>query len=189
VRTEVLWEQLIDKGLEHLILQQGTQIEAEGLIMGMLQDVAYRIQYQIVCDIQWNTQRVSAKDLLSGKEFTLTKNGNEWLDEQDHVIESLRGCSDVDIKVTPFTNTLPINRLNLKQNESKEIAVVYVNIPELNLSKFEQRYTCLSKDKDGGVYRYESLSSGFTSELKVDADGLVVDYPGIFKMAWKQTQT
>jgi len=41
MRIEVLWEQLIDKGLEHLILQQGTQIEAEGLIVGMLQDVAY----------------------------------------------------------------------------------------------------------------------------------------------------
>jgi uncharacterized protein len=132
---------------------------------------------------------VSAKDVLSGKEFILTISGDAWLDEHNGVIESLRGCSDVDIQVTPFTNTLPIKRLNLKPGESKEIAVVYVNISELNLSRFEQRYTCISKDKDGGVYRYESLSSGFTSELKVDADGLVVDYPGIFKMVWKQTQT
>jgi hypothetical protein len=189
MRTEVLWEQLIDRGLEHLILQQGAQIEAEGLIVGMLKDVTYRIQYRIVCDVNWNTQSVSVKDLLSSKEFTLTRSGEEWLDEQDRVIESLRGCSDVDIQVTPFTNTLPINRLNLKQNESKEIAVVYVSVPELELSRFEQRYTCLSKDKGGGVYKYESLISGFTSELKVDADGLVVDYPGIFKLIWKQTQT
>ena len=28
---EVLWEQLIDKGLEHLVLYQGEQIEAQGL--------------------------------------------------------------------------------------------------------------------------------------------------------------
>src|SRR5260221_6828840 len=189
MRTEVLWEQLIDKGLEHLILQQGAQIEAEGLIVGMLKGMAYRIQHRIVCDVKWNTQSVSVKDLLNRKEFTLTRSGDEWLDEQNHVIESLRGCSDVDIQVTPFTNTLPIKRLNLKQNESKEIAVVYVSVPELNLSKFEQRYTCLSKDKDGGVYKYESLISGFTSELKVDADELVVDYPGIFRLAWKHTQT
>ena len=189
MRIEVLWEQLIDKGLEHLILRQGTQIEAEGLIVGMLKDAAYRIQYRIVCDMKWNTQSVSVKDLLNDKEFTLTRSGEEWLDERNRVIEPLRGCSDVDIQVTPFTNTLPIKRLNLKQGESKEIAVVYVSVPELNLSKFEQRYTCLSKDKDGGVYKYESLNSGFTSELKVDVDGLVVDYPGIFKLAWKQTQT
>ena len=189
MRTEILWEQLLGKGLEHLILQQGARIEAEGLIVGMLKDAAYRIQYQIVCDEKWNTQTVSAKDLLNDKEFTLTRSGDEWLDEQNRVIEVLHGCSDVDIQVTPFTNTLPIKRLNLKQNESKEIAVVYVSVPELNLSKFEQRYTCLSKDKDGGVYKYESLISGFTSELKVDADGLVVDYPGIFRLAWKHTQT
>ena len=189
MKIEVLWEQLIDKGLEHLILQQGAQIEAEGLIVGMLKDAAYRIQYRIVCDVKWNTQRVIAKDLLNNKEFTLTRSGDEWLDEQNHVIESLRGCSDVDIMVTPFTNTLPIKRLNLKQSDSKEIAVVYVSVPDLNLSRFEQRYTCLSKDKAGGVYKYESLNSGFTSELKVDADGLVVDYPGIFKMVWKNTKT
>jgi len=172
MRIEVLWEQLIDKGLEHLILHQGVQIEAQGLVVGILQDVAYRIQYQIVCDAKWNTQRVNTKDLLNGKEFTLTRSGDEWLDEQDQVIESLRNCTDVDIRVTPFTNTLPIRRLNLERGESKEIAVVYVNAPGLSLSKFEQRYTCLSKDKDGGVYQYESLNSGFTSELKVDADSL-----------------
>ena len=185
MKTEVLWEQLIDKGLEHLILDQETQIRAEGLVLGMLEDVAYRVQYQIVCDAAWNTQRVIVKDLLNGKEFALTRNGDEWLDEQDDVIETLRGCTDVDIRVTPFTNTLPIKRLNLQPGESAEIAVVYVNVPGLSLSKFEQRYTCLSKEQDGEVYKYESLNSGFTSDLKVGPDGLVLDYPGIFKLVWK----
>ena len=189
MNIEVLWEQLIDKGLEHLILHHGVQINAEGLVVGMLQDIVYRIQYQIICDSKWQTQRVNAKDLLSGKEFTLTRSGDEWLDEQGHVIESLSGCTDVDIRVTPFTNTLPIRRLNLEQGESKEIAVVYVNAPGLSLSKFEQRYSCLSKDENGGVYKYESLNSGFTSDLKVDVDGLVLDYPGIFKLIWKHTES
>ena len=189
MRLEVLWEQVVDKGLEHLLLHQGEQINAEGLVVGMLQNVAYRIQYQVVCDLKWNTQRVWAKDLLNGKEFILTRSGDEWLDEQGHVIEFLRGCTDVDIRVTPFTNTLPIKRLDLKPGESKEIGVVYVAAPGLSLSSFEQRYTCLSQAKDGGVYKYESLSSGFTVELKVDADGLVLDYPGIFKMVWKNTKT
>jgi uncharacterized protein len=188
MKTEVLWEQLIDRGLEHLILDQGVQIVADGLVVGMLEDVAYRLQYQIVCDVKWNTQKVSVKDLLRSKEFVLIRSGNEWLDEQNQAIEVLRGCTDVDIRVTPFTNTLPIKRLSLKPGEAKEIAVVYINAPELGLSKFEQRYTCLSKDKDGGIYKYESLNSGFTSELMVDMEGLVLDYPGIFKLVWKQTQ-
>jgi hypothetical protein len=90
--------------------------------------------------------------------------------------------------VTPFTNTLPIQRLKLKQNEAQEISVVYVSVPDLGLSKFDQRYTCISEGKAGGIYKYESLNSGFTSELKIDEDGMVIDYPGIFKLAWKRKE-
>ena len=35
----------------------------------------------------------------------------------------------------------------------------------------------------GGVYRYEDLESNFTADLLIDAQGLVVDYPGIWKRA------
>lgn len=189
VTTEVIWNQLIDSGTEHLILHQGSQIEAEGLVVGMLKDAAYRIQYQIICDANWNVQKVSARNLLNNNGFALTRNGDGWLDEQNHSVETLRGCTEVDIMVTPFTNTLPIKRLKLTQVESKEIAVVYVSVPDLNLSKLNQRYTCISQNKAGGIYRYENISSGFTSDLKVDADGLVVDYPGIFKMVWKKLET
>ncbi len=66
--------------------------------------------------------------------------------------------------------------------------MVYVSVPDLRLSKFDQRYTCISQHEDGGIYRYESLNSGFTSELKIDEDGMVVDYPGIFKLAWKRKE-
>ena len=184
--VEVLWDQLIGGGSEHLILRQGSIIEANSLAVGRLDEAAYRIQYQIVCDATWNVQKVSARNLLNSQSFALTKKGDEWLDEQGGAIESLRGCSDVDIMVTPFTNTLPIKRLNLAKGEAKEITVVYVRVPELSLSRFEQRYTCLDKEKVDSVYRYESLDSGFTSDLKVDEDGLVEDYPGLFKMVWKR---
>jgi uncharacterized protein len=47
-----------------------------------------------------------------------------------------------------------------------------------------QRYGCLQARADGGLYRFEALPSGFTAELPVDADGLVLDYPGLFRRAW-----
>ena len=169
-----------------MILHLGPVVEANSLAVGRLDDSAYRIQYQIVCDATWNVQKVSVRNLLSNQSFALTKAGDEWLDEQGRAAGSLRGCSDVDIMVTPFTNTLPIRRLNLARGEAKEIAVAYVRVPELSLSRLEQRYTCLEKEKEGGVYRYENLDSGFTSDLKVDEDGLVGDYPGLFKMVWKR---
>jgi uncharacterized protein len=189
MKTEVIWDQLIDRGLEHLILNQDAQIEARGLVVGMLKDAAYRVQYQIVCDLGWNVKRVRVGDLLNNEEISFFKGQeSDWVDERGQVIQSLRGCTEVDIMVTPFTNTLPIRRLNLAQGESQEMAVVYIAVPDLDMSRVEQRYTCLSKDKNGGVYRYENLKSGFTSDLRVDAEGLVVDYPGIFKLVWKKAE-
>jgi len=188
MKIELLWEQLLGKGLEHLMLYQNASIEAQSLIVGVLNDIPYRIQYQIVCDLNWNVQRMRVADLLNDKVVELIKNGEDWLDKENNPIEILHGCIDVDIMVTPFTNTLPIQRLRLKQNEAQEISVVYISVPDLRVSKLDQRYTCISQGKDGGIYRYESLNSGFTSELKIDEDGMVVDYPGIFKLAWKRKE-
>ncbi len=113
---------------------------------------------------------------------TLRTDGEgKWTDGRGEVISTLGGCVDVDISATPFSNTLRIRRLELDRNESSEVRVVYVSAPELRVEAASQRYTCLDPiDETGGRYRYENLSSGFTAELPVDSDGLVIDYPESF---------
>ena len=96
----------------------------------------------------------------------------------------LDGCIDVDISATPFTNTLPIRRLGLEPGESEELAVTYVRVPELLVGAERQRYSCLEAQANGELYRFEALPSGFTAELPIDAEGLVIDYPGLFRRAW-----
>ena len=96
----------------------------------------------------------------------------------------LEGCIDVDISATPFTNTLPIRRLELEPGQSEELTVTYVRVPELLVGPERQRYGCLEAQTDGGLYRLEALPSGFTAELPVGAEGLVIDYPGLFRRAW-----
>ena len=44
-----------------------------------------------------------------------------------------------------------------------------------------QRYTRLETGDGGGLYRFLSLDGGFTADLPVDLDGLVLDYPGLFR--------
>ncbi len=179
-------EQLVGVGSEHLVLQLGSRIEADDLAVGVINDAAYRLRSHIVCDVNWNMERVKIQDLLNNRVIDLVRKTNgDWADEKAHAIEALHGCTEVDIMVTPFTNTLPIRRLNLAVGESKEISVVYVSVSDLNISKLNQRYTYLSKLKDGGGYKYENLGSGFSSDITVDADGLVLDYPGIFRRIWK----
>jgi hypothetical protein len=188
LQTEVIWEQVYGNGLEHLILRQDDHLQADGLALGMLEDSTYRIKYQVVCDMDWVVQRVRVEDLLNNQVLVLIKNADgSWTDEHTRPFEELKGCTDVDIRITPFTNTFPIKRLNLKLHESRVIAVVYFSIPHLTISRLDQRYTFLSQEQGYRVYKYESLVSGFNTEIKVDPDGLVMDYPGIFKMAWKRT--
>ncbi|MEZ5648695.1 MAG: putative glycolipid-binding domain-containing protein, partial [Alphaproteobacteria bacterium] len=102
----------------------------------------------------------------------------QWKDQNGILVSELDGCIDIDISATPFTNTLPIRRLNLKQGEAADLSVVYIAVPELAPRKVRQRYTCL---EPGKIYRYEGLDSGFAAEITVDDDGLVIDYPGIFR--------
>jgi hypothetical protein len=116
-------------------------------------------------------------ELLANGEGRWNGRGGEPLPELD-------GCIDVDISATPFTNTLPIRRLGLEPGESEELVVTYVRVPELLVGPERQRYGCLEAQADGGLYRFEALTSGFTAELPVDAEGLVIDYPGLFRRAW-----
>ena len=90
----------------------------------------------------------------------------------------LAGCIDVDIAATPFTNTLPIRRLNLAEGQARDIRLAYVPLPHLEVEPVAQRYTCL---EEGRRYLYEGLFRRFQGELHVDADGLVLDYPDTFK--------
>ncbi|MBI4609408.1 MAG: putative glycolipid-binding domain-containing protein [Candidatus Rokubacteria bacterium] len=189
MKRDVMWARESGPGLEHLrLVQDSAGIAADGVILGVEDDVPFRARYEIRCDARWRVREVSL-GLLGGRGqgLTLRADGEgRWRAESGDAVPQLDGCIDVDISVTPFTNTLPIRRLALRPGEAAEITVAYLSVPELELKPAKQRYTCLHLDRDGGVYRYEGLLSGFTAELQVDADGLVVEYPGIFRRVWPQ---
>jgi uncharacterized protein len=44
-----------------------------------------------------------------------------------------------------------------------------------------QRYTRLEMGDGGLTYRFVSLEGEFSAELPVDQDGLIMDYPGLFR--------
>lgn len=88
----------------------------------------------------------------------------------------LDGCTDVDLSATPFTNSLPIRRLRIEVGDTAEIKVARVDPETLDVVPELQRYTRLALDR----WRYED-ESGFAADLPVDQDGLVLDYPGLFR--------
>jgi hypothetical protein len=90
----------------------------------------------------------------------------------------LTECQDVDIGATPSTNTLPIRRMHLKVGASQTLSAAWLHFPNLTVQPLFQRYTRLSYD----VYRYESINSGFQTALRVDEQGIVQDYSGMWSI-------
>jgi hypothetical protein len=169
-------------GAEHLVVRRTAEgIVAESVVVGARHGAPFGLHYRIVCDAEWRVREAVLR--LAGEErrlHLLSDGDGNWHDGDGRPIEALRGCVDLDVSATPFTNTLPIRRLGLTPGESREIMVAYVPVPALQPEPAPQRYTCL---KPGALYRYEGLSRAFVADLPVDEDGLVLDYPGIFRRA------
>ena len=178
---EAMWAPWDGPGLEHLRLRVGEAgAEADGLIVGEEYGAAFRARYVVRCDPGWRIRELIVDPLGERGRLRLSSDGEGgWRDASGRNLPELRGCVDVDLSTTPFTNTMPIRRLDLGEGESSEITVVYVNVPLMRLETSRQRYTCLKR----GLYKYEDEGAfrGFTVDLPVDGDGLVLDYPGIFR--------
>ncbi len=103
-----------------------------------------------------------------------------WLAD-GRALPDLTGCTDVDISLTPLTNTLPIRWLSWSPGVACDLDVAYLDVPELTVRPVRQRYTLLGREELRGedLYRYESGS--FRADLQVDDDGYVTGYPGIWR--------
>jgi hypothetical protein len=187
VEREVMWAPWEGPGLEHLrLVTSDDGVVANSLVIGLEAGRPFRIGYEIRCDERWRVRevRVATPDSERPVLELFTDGEGHWKRRGGESISELEGCIDVDISATPFTNTLPIRRLGLKPGDSEELTVTYIRVPELLVGPERQRYDGLEAQADSGLYRFEALPSGFTAELPVDGDGLVIDYPGLFRRAW-----
>jgi hypothetical protein len=168
VIRQVMWTAWEDPGLGHLrLVVRDNGVIADGMVLG----VAYwRVRYV----------RVGVPGEPPKTELLSDGEGN-WATSDGRAVAYLEGCGYVDISETPYTNTLPIRRLGLAPGESADVSVAYFDGYELQPWPEPQRYTRLEEDDGGGMYRFVSLDGGFTADLAVDSDGLVVDYPRLFK--------
>jgi uncharacterized protein len=180
-----MWTAWDKPGLGHLRLAvRDSGVFADGLVLGVAEGCPFRIAYHVRCDVDWRVRatRVGVPGEPPKAELLSDGEGN-WIGADGRAVTYLEGCEYVDISETPFTNTLPIRRLGLAPGESAEISVAYFEGAELQPWPEPQRYTCLEKDSSGGLYRFLSLDGGFTADLPVDADGVVLDYPELFRRA------
>lgn len=174
-----LWRRLDLPGHEACrVTALGTGWRIVGTAVFLYERQACRLDYTIDCDERWRT--LAAK--VSG-----------WVGERDVEVEVLRdpsgdwrlngrdcpevaGCVDIDLNFSPFTNTLPIRRLDLKVGEVASVRAAWLRFPSFALEPLEQSYERL----DSNMYRYESGGGRFVARVGVDGNGIVTDYGDIW---------
>jgi uncharacterized protein len=180
MQANILWTGREYYSLENCLVNfKPENIEINSTIIGYYQNTIYLAKYLIKTTKDWETFFVDIKYRINNKENTIRLEkdfAGNWLSGDDKD-DRLKDCIDVDISITPFTNTLPINRLKLSKDAEQKIKVVYINILEEEINSVEQSYQCLSATK----YLYKNVPNNFEAEITVDESGFVIDYPLLFE--------
>lgn len=166
-------------GLEHLLLTEET---ADSVVLAIDEERGpFRLVYRLAWSAEWRIRsaELSVSSERSSRSLALYSDGEgRWKDRAGRRLTELDGCRDIDIWPTPFTNSFPIRRRLLAIGEREEFRVAWIFGPDLTVQPRLQRYARLS-DR---LYLFESLDgSGFKAELRVDEDGIVQDYPDLFR--------
>jgi len=180
----ICWTPILNKdragvGLEHLLLAERV---ADSVVLAVDEEHGpFRLTYRLTWDESW---RLRDAELVVATERFIRSLGlrtdglGHWRRSDGRAIDELNGCVDIDIWPTPFTNTFPIRREPMAVGERRQFRMAWVFAPGLTVHPQAQAYTRLA-DR---LYLFENLDgSGFRAELPVDEDGIVLDYPELFR--------
>ena len=136
------------QGLEHLELERASRRSSSKACSSARTRAAIGFIYRIECDAQWRVTRVV--DQARGRrtlELPRSDTHGNWTDGNGEPRDDLEGCIDMDISATPFTNTLPIRRLQLEQDERRVIPRRLYRVARNDAKRVEQAYTCIEPDR------------------------------------------
>lgn len=171
LNRSIRWRGLDLETLEHChIVANGRDTRIRSAIIGPDFGLFYRLKLDE--DGHTRTVKIERADGRSLEVFADGAGG--WSDDRAEPLPALRGCIDVDIWPTPFTNSLPIWRHDWQDNQPVSFAMAWIDATDFSLKRSEQIYTRL----DPTHFRYQSAS--FEAVLELGADGVVLDYPGLF---------
>jgi len=180
MQKSLLWTGREYYSLENCLIAS-TEIghEINSTIVGHYQNKIYTANYFIQAGNDWLTNSLKLNYQVNNKQYRLELEhnaNNEWILNNKSMNE-FDDCLYVDISITPFTNTLPVNNLQLALNEQQKIKVIYINIFEQQVQVVEQMYKRLSNTK----YLYQNVPNNFEAEIEFDEFGFVIDYPYLFE--------
>ncbi|MEM6428341.1 MAG: putative glycolipid-binding domain-containing protein [Deinococcota bacterium] len=162
-----------------------------------------RLDYTVQCLPTGETESARVQGWLGNRDVDVQIHvqAGDWY-VNGEVQPHLTGCVDIDFHFSPLTNILPIRRLQLSdgqgskgqgakrqgakrqgakrqgaKRQSAEVRAAWLKLPMLNLEPLTQRYT----RKHPHQYQYESIDSGFVTDIDVNDIGLVTRYPDLWQ--------
>lgn len=163
------WYGMQTRSVERLHFTMGGKLRARSIIT----DSAGRCDYEVTLDDDWVFRELT---LHGDRQLKVQRGSDGTWSVNGELRPDLDGAIDIDLAFSPFSNTLPIRRLNLAIGSRAEITTVYIDAPSLRVVPDPQAYTRTAVNQ----YLYESLDSDFRRQITVDPDGFVIDYPGLY---------
>jgi len=161
----------------------GKRIKANGRIVAAEADTnpAFAAYYDLLTDETGATKRLGMTVTLAERERQLVvarDEENMWMvtDHQGESRAAYDGALDVDVVFSPFFNALPIRRVGLNERaDSITVSTIYVTLPDMSVASAAVSYSSAG-DSGEGIKVHSPVSD---TTLTVDADGFIVDYPGL----------
>jgi hypothetical protein len=179
IEKTIFWQTVQEPGAEVCTLSESESGWIfSGTVLTMLAGIPTEVRYQIACDTRWVTREVHVAERRgeANMELHLESDGAGRWHADGNYVPALDGSVDVDLEVTPATNSLPIGRMRLSIGETAEIQAAWVRFPELTVESALQRYTHLDEQR----YVYESQGGLYSAILDVDEVGLATRYGDIW---------
>jgi hypothetical protein len=170
-------------------------LQATGVQLGV-DPLPYRVDYSLDAGDGFVTRRfeVRAVGTRWSRRVELVHDGHgAWTCIAEHDGEpdlpppgadaaTLHDARDCDLGFSPLTNLMPVRRHRLHEHQGgADFVMAWVSVPDLEVFASAQRYEHVQRDDTGSVVRFVDRGrfAGFTAELELDADGLVLAYPDL----------
>jgi uncharacterized protein len=162
----------------------GKRIKANGRIVAAADDThpAFAAYYDLHTDETGATKRLGMTVTLAERERQLSvarDEENMWLvtDQRGESRAAYEGALDVDVVFSPFFNALPIRRCGmLERATSITVPTIYVSLPDMSVNSAMVSYSSAGPRTAEGIKVHSPVSD---TTLTVDADGFIVNYPGL----------
>jgi hypothetical protein len=155
-------------------------LRARGRAVGTVPQ-PYWLTYQLETGPGYVTRRlrVNLETATEVRELDLQRGTDGRWTANGETVAGVDGALDCDLGLCPITNTMPVLRHGLHQNSGEQdFLMAWVAVPELAVRPSRQTYTHLGPVEGGGAaIRY--AAGDYRSDVVFDADGFVIDYPGM----------